>query len=422
MRGFDADIIIVDEAFFIKPNTLFTVIFPVLQQTNTCLICTTTPGKPEHALTKIIDTRDDDGEFIFNTVRIGKPCDACEKEKVLCTHAANTQPEGTSRAKRSRYMKFYENGLEDLAMQEYMGVFMNKNTRIFEQPWIEALRNRKRVKLKEDVPFLMMTMDPAQGGANEWATMVFYYDKRKGRMVILFMDAARTEPNAGSIKNRLEKIIQTVRDIQTDDNKTPFKYIPIVIACESAPKLFSGFIAEAVAIISKKNPGLAGSICVMSETSDNRAGVYKNALNTREMAHMAGEIMRNNLVYISDKFRTLDLVISEKNMLDKFYNTLPFMERKQIMKLDGSSKAVITGKGPGCPNDDITVAFMMGPYWYDAFMVSNKPEYQKYKSMVVDSTFKFDIPKHCDEPFYAGKAEIELLAPRKRARFEIGCF
>jgi hypothetical protein len=415
VRGFDADIIFIDEVFFMNANTLFTVIFPVLQQTNTCLICTTTPGKPDHALAKVINTVDDEGDYIFNTVRIGKPCEACDKARIMCTHVTNAQPEGTSRSKRERYMKFYENGLEAVAMQEFQGVMMNKNSRIFEQAWIDALRQRKRKKLKDNVQFLMMTIDPAHGGDNEWATIVSYFDPGSGKMVIVFMDSSQTEANYASIKLRMEVMLETVRGICPR-----FRTIPIVIACESAPKLFAGVMAETLKDISAS---ISSNICVMAETTDRQPGVPINDGNKRTMALMSARLMQYNAVSFSEKFTTIDLVISENDMINKFLNTLPFMMRKVEMRPDGTVKTRITGKGSGCPNDDISQAFMMQPYWVDAFLTSNRPEYELFKAMFPEGAkFSFKVPKDLDVPFFTNVPNMKLRPARKRKPIQAGAF
>lgn len=401
-----------DEIFFMRPNTILTVILPVLQENDTCLISTTTPGNPEHVLSKMINTKDDDGEYILNTVRIGEPCAECEKNKVmLCTHVGNAQPEGTSRTKRTRYMKFYENGLEDLARQEFEGVQRNMNARVFEQLWIDNLRARDRLKLEDNVPFLLMTMDPAQGGSCEFATIVSYFDVGTGKVVIVFMDADVTNGRPAEIRSRIRRMIETVRDIPQ------LAHTPIVVACESAPPLFAACTAEAVAELAYNQNR---NIHVLTG-KDGRPGVPKTDTNTREMEMMSSRLMQYGHVAFSDRFTTIDIVYSKKEMIDKFLNTLPYMQRKVIMRTDGTQRVKVTGKGVGCPNDDLTVAFMMIPYWYDNFMISSKPEDLNFKNIYnLQHQFAIRMPKNDDVSFFASKPALMLKPPKKRRPIQIG--
>lgn len=228
---------------------------------------------------------------------------------------------------------------------------------IYKQTWIDNLKTRERKVLEKPISTLFMTMVPPRGSHEEWATLVSYFTE-KGEMVIVFADTVLT--SVLYIENHLEEIFTKVRSISSD-----FEKIPIVIACQSIPKLFTARIDEAVSQLGQYSDS---HIIMMHEAAGGsdrsrsmEAGVPNNFETMSEMALLTSELMEGGNVYFSERFTVLYGI--PDTMISKILTTLQFVKNKTSLREDGSLKHTINGRGPGCPDDRLAIALMMAPHW-----------------------------------------------------------
>ena len=369
MRGFNADFIILDEANFIKLRTIKEAIFPVAQQDYTIFIGLTTPQGQDNEVTRLFNTKDKEGNVIITAIRIGKPCDACREKQILCTHVENATAEGLSRKKRQLFQCFYE-GEMHIAMREFTGETSDDSRILFEQKWLLSLLRRHVYPTRAPLDFLMVSIDPAQGGTCEWGFCACYYDSTRNTQVIVQLDAERIQPATPS--NVTHWLFTSLNSLRS--RHPAFSRIPIVIACESAPKAMCETIAEYVQQMN--NAGNFQNVHLMTETPENRPGVLKTETNTQDMVRYTRQLLENNQVFFADTFGTSLLGQSEedakKHLLSQLTNFKIRFE--ETNRPDGVRKARMDGKTGG-RNDDLAVAYIMNVYWYFMFMMSTKAEY-----------------------------------------------
>jgi hypothetical protein len=86
-------------------------IIPVMGETMTALLAISTALDDSNhysALTKLVDK--DTGDPLFNVIRVGQVCEACQKTKTpwLCNHMAFDIPPWKSEVKQRRMASIYE--------------------------------------------------------------------------------------------------------------------------------------------------------------------------------------------------------------------------------------------------------------------------------------------------------------------------
>lgn len=368
-----------DEIYFMKEATLLKAVFPVAQQNNTCLLGTTTPSGSDHIVSQMITARDDNGDPVIATVRIGKPCDECSARRVLCTHIENSAAEGTSRKKRTKYQKLYE-GREHIAMREFQGEIGDDSQQIYQSVWLRALRDKPLRPLPAHIDTLFITMDPAQGGACEWSTVGAYYDRISGEMVVVLLDSFRIQPpTPQNIREHFERSVEALAS-----ENALFAKTPIVLACECAPKNFAEALAEYALDLARRT---SISITVMREMPAIRnlagAGVPKNNSNTLHMADISKVYLENDAVAFSEacttSCRTNGSTVETQKL--KMLAQLERVKKKRKEQKDpfAPPRFRIDGKEGG-QNDDYAVAFMMQPYWYAWFWRSDQESYGRVRA------------------------------------------
>ena len=143
-------------------------IIPVLMQSNTCLLAITTPRDSEHFFSALLKLADEDGNLLFNILRIGNPCESCmAKEKPwLCSHKVDELPPWKSMNKQKKYGTVYANN-QDINMKEQWGIEADATKPAFKKEHIESFKNRQSYKLLKPPDVIWMACDPAGAGKSE---------------------------------------------------------------------------------------------------------------------------------------------------------------------------------------------------------------------------------------------------------------
>lgn len=93
-RGWDADLLIIDEAGWIRQPRVFKTAFPVATQKRSACIMLSTPGPENSYLMRLLKQVDSRGQPKLVVLRFGTPCDDCLKTDApwLCRHKDESIP------------------------------------------------------------------------------------------------------------------------------------------------------------------------------------------------------------------------------------------------------------------------------------------------------------------------------------------
>lgn len=359
-----------------KTSTLKEGVFPVAQEENTVFIGLTTPQGLNNEMTQLLNTRDLEGNPIIPTIRVGRPCEECRQKQILCIHAENVVPTGVSRKKRARYQRFYESDPHKF-MREFQGEGGDDNTILFQQDWLLHLAEKDEKPVVGPIDFILMSIDPAQGGKCEWGACFCYYDVLDpGSQVIVQLDNFKMlDVQPATIKAWLRCSLNHVRISHEE-----FQNVPIVIACEAAPKIIGiqlqGYLRELI------DEGHVYNVVMMNELDAKglaEAGVPKTNANTQVMIKYSQNLLETGRVYFSEAFRTAVENRSKEEAKQEYLKQMGnFRIEKRVSPTTGDIVLKITGKGSGC-NDDLGVAAIMNPYWYEYFYLTSNPRYTHIK-------------------------------------------
>lgn len=366
--------IVVDEAAFVEVKSYREVLLPVAQGSGIIIIGLTTPLGQDNPTTRFFDTKDDSQQTIWRQIRIGQPCQSCKEKKVLCHHNENATGTGLSKRKRRQYMHFYADVMH-IAMREYQGTPGEGGERIFTKESLESLirRNPHPIGISAQTSFVVLSIDPAQGGKCAWGLCACYYDTAANLQVILHLDAVHLDVSSPDHFN--EHIRLTILSIR--NRHRCLEQVPIVIACESAPKIVCLQLALYIQMI-ETDHHIQG-VYLMYEMGNDSAGVPKTNLNTQQMVAYTQLLLENDQVAFSDKFDTrtpnmhIDRCVSIKQQLVAQLNNF---QRREIasIRLDGIPHYRIDGKA-GSQDDDLGVAYIMNVQWYITIVSSLGQKY-----------------------------------------------
>lgn len=365
--------IVVDECNFVGVDAYLEVMLPVAQETNAIMIGLTTPLGEDNPTSQFFDTKDETGQTIFRHIRIGQPCDSCKEKKVLCHHKENATGAGVSRRKRRQFMNFYA-GQMHVAMREYQGTPGEAGIPLFRKESLEALGQRRPYPVSIAATFIVLSIDPAQGGKCDWGVCACYYDVPANLQVIIHLDAVKLESvTPDHMKNQLYLTLFSIRS-----RHRLFQNIPIVVACEAEPKVIGTQIAWCIQAL--ESEGHFKNVFSMYEKGPSGdPGVPKTNLNTQQMVAHTQLLLDNDQVAFSDHFKTLtpcahdDPEAHIKRMLFMQVNNF---KRREIPtnRLDGKTMWRMDGKA-GNQDDDLAVAYIMNVYWYIVVVMSVTQKY-----------------------------------------------
>lgn len=362
-----------DELAFMNVECILQSIIPVAQQENTVLLGTTTPLGSDNIVSHMITVKDDDGEPIIAGVRIGRPCAECREKRILCVHIENATAEGLSRKKRKRFANLFAHDKHKM-MREFQGEISDSDTPLFQPKWLKALAERPPIAVRGPIRMLMMTMDPAAGGANEFSTVCCYYDFFTKMQAVVLLDSYPLKPaSPKNIRNCIRRCIVNLRAAHPQ-----FQEPPIVIAVESAPKTFAEQVAEYVDQMLQS--GHVQNVHTMCEMPEDRPGVPKTNENTQDMVGMAQQMLENDEVAFSSAIFTNTADADVESMKIKLLRQLAnFKKRVSEVTNDFAMPTIrMDGKGGGA-NDDMAVAYLMNRYWSSYFRASTKESYMEVK-------------------------------------------
>ncbi len=333
----------------------------------------TTPLGLENETSRLFNTKDEKGNPVIRTVRIGASCAACKEARVLCTHNESATGEGLSKKKRMLFTHFYAEK-KHVMMREFAGEPGDSGLVLYKKEWLLNLAQREEYPTTGIAKFIMIGIDPAQGGPCDWGLCACYFDHTTHTQVIIYMDAQYIEDvSINGVKVFMHKAIETIRT-----SHHSFRTIPILIACEAGPPTAPATMAATLQLLISQRKIF--NVHMMYELDGDRPGVNKTSKNTPLMVIYAQTMLENNQVAFSADFKTNTIVPSGRDneaIKDKFITQISNVKRvqKNTIRYDGTTGYHVTGKLNGY-QDDLYVAWSMIMYWYVVIMGENAEKYQ----------------------------------------------
>ena len=171
--------IIIDEAAHIHQDLFWKVIAPILQLTNTALMCLSSPEGTGNYYSQLLNMKDGDGNPMFKRVNCYRICDACQKldpeEQIKCDHVPQTA-HWLSEGKTKRLKGLYSNS-SALALREYGGIIISDHTPVYKKDEIADTFNRDRYITSTIPNYIFTAVDPSGGGPSHMAICSGYYNK-----------------------------------------------------------------------------------------------------------------------------------------------------------------------------------------------------------------------------------------------------
>lgn len=159
-----AKIIILEEAAYIKPKTIKTICFPLMQVGYCTTIAITSPESQGHFLNRLMEIRWPNGETIFAIEQDGMSCEACMKLQKPCTHKLGNLPDHKPPEGLMKVDLLMADDPE-FRDRELRGVVHNTKRFIISRDQIAALRDRAPFEFTPGKPDVLYTgIDPSGAG------------------------------------------------------------------------------------------------------------------------------------------------------------------------------------------------------------------------------------------------------------------
>ena len=177
-RGTGGDIIILDEAAHIKEDLFYEVVLPILALEKTAFLAISTADSSSNYYSKLMETRDTEGNLFFRIIRAGRICEACQPlpyaQKIQCDHTRSTEHwKSDHKVKR---LKCLYKGKEARALLELGGVVANDFQPAFDSLAIKRLFEAQTKYVCHVEPSaIIMCVDPNGGGPSEMAICSAYF-------------------------------------------------------------------------------------------------------------------------------------------------------------------------------------------------------------------------------------------------------
>lgn len=170
-RGYIADLQIVDEAAFVSPRLLLECVLPVGLNTHVTTVLATTPGPEEAWFMKAIGLiRDDNGKPLIPIKRAYEPCEMHAKTRTpwVCTCRMNDRASWKNPERERLWAQLWFSR-QDTFHAENLGLQVASTNQAFHPDAVARFRDRPRRTIVEPVRFIFITIDPAEGGQDDFA-------------------------------------------------------------------------------------------------------------------------------------------------------------------------------------------------------------------------------------------------------------
>jgi len=164
-------------------GVFYEVIVPLMEMRGAATICISTPVSTWNFYTELTELRDDRGELLFNTIKVGMVCDRCAgtEHESECTHPTSDRPEW--KTETSEKVRAIYGHRKTLLMREVMGRVADDENMAFEVRDLKAFFKRAdEPEPHNPVDCIFVSVDPNGGASSEGGTgsqsalVSFYYN------------------------------------------------------------------------------------------------------------------------------------------------------------------------------------------------------------------------------------------------------
>lgn len=176
-RGFEANVILLDEAAFADESLLLQSLFPTLMMAKMVMLMITTPTGLDSLFMRLANGVDDQGRALMPVIWLGQPCETCmaSNNRLACQHVWYQAPwwKDPQRYERLKHLwKFAEeiNARENFGLASINGRIGFTNEMIsglFDSEPYSDLNHRPAV--------VYVTADAAAGGESDFAISACYF-------------------------------------------------------------------------------------------------------------------------------------------------------------------------------------------------------------------------------------------------------
>jgi hypothetical protein len=195
LRGTSGDVLLLEEAAFIDEQILYQVILPLLGVSGTALLAISTPNSDAtNYYSRFFNLKDENGEGLFRTIKLGMACDDCVKsdKAAECTHRVGKLPVWKPAGRQHR-LKTMMSDNPELFAQEMLAQVISSKANVFHSAWVDALQNRHLWKSSQTYTpdFGFLAIDPSGGGGSDMAIVSGFFGKH-GELVVSAISTRRT--------------------------------------------------------------------------------------------------------------------------------------------------------------------------------------------------------------------------------------
>jgi hypothetical protein len=156
IRGVSADVIILEEAAFIKEELFFKIVSPLIGMNKTAILAISTPDDEFNYYSELANLG------LFREIYLGKPCDACAESGTPCPHGRKKLPPWKSLQRMDKLDKIIKD--KALKDRELHGIINTNKQFLFKKVWIRQFISREVYSFQYNCQVIHCAIDPAGGG------------------------------------------------------------------------------------------------------------------------------------------------------------------------------------------------------------------------------------------------------------------
>lgn len=377
VRGCDGDILICDEIAFIPEQFIKDVVLPVFSIDHTSLIGISTILDDENLMSKFIEMKDNNGEDLFNTLRVFSSCAMCREKDMAasCTHKTNVAPWQSLR-KHVTLKNIYQED-EKTFLQEIGGIAFNINESCFKQKFVKDFMKKQPLtpRNEDNINYVFIAVDPSGCGTSSdvsIVSMVRYY----GSMIIVGAE----NKNMETTKEARAMLIAHVEKLNQNSRlRNALKVFVLENNLAAACEIMSDAVQDHCYnyIIMNKMKGHER----MNKRVTESVGVRTTHQVKQVGVELIGSMLKNNSLHISDEELFTSWTMDRTQFKNLIGKQLQDFCKVTIEKELEKDKIVYTGKVKGSKKDDLVMALLIGIFWSQTFF--SDPAYEPY--IIVDS-------------------------------------
>jgi hypothetical protein len=179
-----ADVIIMEEAAYLKPELFKQVIVPLMTVDHTAMLAISSPGDEFNYYSILQDLKNQYGEPLFKNIQIGLGCDKCRLAgEDKCPHSLKRLPAWKSEGRHELVRAIYADQT-DVMKREAEGQIVSNRIFLFQKKWVDAFEKSEPEGFPYQTTQLVhVAIDPSGGGAQSDYVIVSMI-KEKGKWIV----------------------------------------------------------------------------------------------------------------------------------------------------------------------------------------------------------------------------------------------